>query len=57
MAISAGGLVLGSESKPVTAKMCCELLGIWCYASLSVVRLGRDNVDATVDDSAVVFGH
>jgi hypothetical protein len=30
---------------------------ISCYASLSVVRLGRDNVDATVDDSAMVFGH
>jgi hypothetical protein len=27
-----------------------------CYASLSVVRLGRGNVDATVDDSAMVFG-
>jgi hypothetical protein len=28
-----------------------------CYASLSVVRLGRCNVDATVDDLAIVFGH
>jgi hypothetical protein len=31
--------------------------GSRCYASLSVVRLGRDNVDATIDDLAVVFGH
>jgi hypothetical protein len=28
-----------------------------CYALLSVVQLGRCNVDATVDDLAVVFGH
>jgi hypothetical protein len=28
-----------------------------CNASLSVVRLGRWNVDATVDDSAMVFGY
>jgi hypothetical protein len=28
-----------------------------CYALLSVVRLGRCNVDATVDDSAIVVGH
>jgi hypothetical protein len=28
-----------------------------CYASLSVVRLGQGNVDATVNDSATIFGH
>jgi hypothetical protein len=28
-----------------------------CNASLSVVRLGRWNVDATVDDSAVILRH
>jgi hypothetical protein len=28
-----------------------------CNALLSVVQLGRWNVDATVDDSAIVFGY
>jgi hypothetical protein len=29
MAISTQGSVLSSESKPIMAKMCCELPGVW----------------------------
>jgi hypothetical protein len=29
MAISVCGLILSMESKPVMAKMCCELTRIW----------------------------